>query len=71
MFMKFTELLSLGLVLGCVLPLAGTAHAAESEQILSLLLMEDFFRNPEIGAASVLWTLPHRSSGNNAIPKRT
>ena len=52
--MKFADLFTLGFVLSCVLPLAATACAAESGEDSSspppVLPMEDFFRNPEVGA---------------------
>lgn len=55
--MKFADLLTLGFVLSCVLPLASTACAAESGEDSSsvppVLPMEDFFRNPEVGAFSL------------------
>ena len=53
--MKFADLLTLGFVLSCVLPLASTACAAESGEDSSsvppVLPMEDFFR--KIGRAHV------------------
>ena len=55
--MKFADLLTLGFVLSCVLPLASTACAAESGEDSSsvppVLPMENFFRNPEVGAFSL------------------
>ena len=55
--MKFADLFTLGFVLSCVLPLAATACAAESGEDSSspppVLPMEDFFRNPEVGAFSL------------------
>lgn len=55
--MKFADLLTLGFVLSCVLPLASTACAAESGEdsppVPPVLPMEDFFRNPEVGAFSL------------------
>ena len=55
--MKFADLLTLGFVLSCVLPLASTACAAESGEDSSsvppVLPIEDFFRNPEVGAFSL------------------
>ncbi len=48
--MSFAGLLSLGFVLSCVLTVSGAACAAESGGVPPLLPMEDFFRNPEVGA---------------------